>query len=83
MKTASLVLGIFSLVFMIIGFFPCLGALNWINIPIASVGLIISIIALTQNNAGEPNDKVIGGIVMCGVALIFGLLRLLLGGGVL
>jgi hypothetical protein len=82
MKTASLVFGIFSILIMIVGFFPCLGALNWINIPIAGIGLIISIIALTQNIEGESNGKAVGGIIMCGIAMIFGLIRLLMGGGI-
>ena len=82
MKTASLVLGILSFLFMFIGFLPCLGALNWLNIPIASVGLIISIIALTQNKPGESNGKAIAGTVMCVVAMLFGLIRLIMGGGI-
>jgi hypothetical protein len=82
MKTASLVFGIFALLLMIVGFFPCLGALNWINIPIAGVGLIISIVALSQNKVGESNGKAIGGLVMCGIAMIFGLIRLIMGGGI-
>ena len=81
MKTASLVFGIISLALMLVGFLPCFGALNWINIPFAGIGLVISIVALVQNKEGEPNGKAIGGIVMCGVAMLFGLIRLILGGG--
>jgi hypothetical protein len=82
MKTASLVIGIIVLVLMLIGFVPCFGALNWINIPFAGIGLIISILALVQSKSGEEKGKVIAGIILCSIALIFGLIRLVLGGGV-
>lgn len=82
MKTASLVFGIFSVLLMFVGFFPCLGALNWINIPIAGVGFIISIVALTQNKTGESSGKAVAGIIMCLAAMIFGLIRLFMGGGI-
>ena len=82
MKTASLVFGILVLVLMLVGFVPCFGALNWINIPLAGVGLIISIVALVQCKIGEEKGKVIAGLILCSIALIFGLLRLLMGGGI-
>lgn len=83
MKTASLVFGITAVVLLVIGFFPCLGSLNWINLPIASIGLIISIIALVQTKEGEPKGNAILGIVLCGLAILLGLLRLIIGGGVI
>ncbi len=82
MKTASLVLGILAIIGMIVAFFPCLGSLNWINIPFASVGLIISIIAVSQAKPGEPKGGAIAGLVLCAVAIVFGLIRLIAGGGV-
>lgn len=82
MKTASLVMGIFVFVFMLVGFVPCFGALNWINIPISAIGLIISIVALVQSKQGEEKGKVIAGLVLCSVALVFGIIRLAMGGGI-
>jgi hypothetical protein len=82
MKTASLVFGIIVLVVMLVGFVPCFGSLNWINIPLAGVGLIISVVALVQSKSGEDKGKVIAGLVLCTIALIFGLIRLLMGGGI-
>ena len=82
MKTASLVLGIIAIVGMIIGFFPCLGALNWINIPVATAGVIISIIAIAQAEEGEPNGNAIAGLILSGIAMLFGIIRLTAGGGV-
>jgi len=81
MKIASLVFGIISVALMLIGFIPCFGALNWINIPFAGIGFVISVVALTQNKEGEPKSKAIAGIVLCGFAMLFGLIRLLIGGG--
>ena len=80
MGIAALVLGILSLVGMIVAFFPCLGSLNWLNIPFAGVGLIISIIATVT---GKDRAKGIAGLIMCGIAIIFGIIRLIVGGGIL
>lgn len=81
MKTASLVMGILSICGMFFGFIPCLGAFNWLNIPFAILGLIISIVAYTRNDA-EPKGNAKAGIAMCAIAMIFGLIRLVLGGGI-
>lgn len=83
MKTTSLIFGILAIVGMIIGFFPCLGSLNWLNIPFAAVGLIISIVAASQTPINQPKGNAIAGIVLCSVAMLFGLIRLIAGGGVL
>ena len=81
MKTASLVMGILSVCGMFLGFIPCLGAFNWVNIPFAILGLIISIVAYTRNDS-EPKGNAKAGIAMCAIAMIFGLVRLILGGGI-
>ena len=81
MKTASLVMGILSVCGLFLGFIPCLGSFNWINIPFAILGLIISIVAYTRND-GEPKGNAKAGIAMCAIAMIFGLIRLILGGGI-
>jgi hypothetical protein len=56
MQTLSLVWGILSIIGMFVAFFPCLGSLNWINIPFSGVGLIISIIALAR----KKEEKKVG-----------------------
>ena len=81
MSTVSLIWGILSLVGMVVGFLPCLGSLNWLNIPFSAAGLIVSVIALTQ----APPDQKGGptaGIVLCALAVLLGLIRLIAGGGV-
>ena len=82
MKTAGLIFGIMSLLGMLLGFIPCFGAFNWINIPFAVVGLIISIVAYTQKD-GLPTNNAKAGIIMCSIAIVFGLIRLIAGGGVI
>jgi hypothetical protein len=82
MQITSLVLGIFAIAGFIFGFFPCLGWFNWINIPLSVIGLIISIVASVQTGE-ESKGMSITGIICCSVAIVFGLLRLMMGGFVL
>lgn len=82
MQTTALIFGILSLVGLFVGFFPCLGALNWINIPFSMVGLLISIIGLAQGTPGQRGGS-IAGVVCCSIAVLFGLIRLIAGGGIL
>jgi hypothetical protein len=83
MQIISLIWGILAVIGMLIGFIPCLGAYNWINIPFAVVGLIISIIAALNADPLDSKSSATAGIVMCSVAIAFGLARLALGGGIL
>lgn len=81
MQVLSLIWGILAILGMVVGFIPCLGALNWLNIPFSSIGIIISSIAL--GTAGEkPKGSSIAGLVCCAIAVFFGIIRLILGGGV-
>jgi hypothetical protein len=82
MHVVGLVWGILAICGMVVGFFPCLGALNWLTIPFAVVGLIISIIAQNKvplENKGTARTAVI----LNAVAAVIGSVRLVLGGGVL
>lgn len=84
MQIASLVLGLLSIIGMMIAFIPCFGSLNWLNIPFAVLGFIISIIAYTRNTLPLENKGYSkAGLILCSVAVVFGFLRLILGGGVL
>jgi hypothetical protein len=82
MSVLSLAWGILSLVGMLVALLPCLGSLNWLNIPFSGMGLIISIIAL---NSAKEEDKgrVTTGLVLCAIAVALGTIRLILGGGLL
>lgn len=80
MHIVALVWGILALGGMFIGFVPCLGALNWINIPFAGIGLVLSIVA---HSKATPDKKgmALAGIVMTAVAVVFGFFRLVAGAG--
>lgn len=81
MQVLSLVWGILAFIGLVIAFFPCLGSLNWLNIPFSVIGLIISIIALTKS---PPDNKTLAiiGTVLCGLAVVAGTVRLIMGAGV-
>ena len=81
MLTLSLVWGILAIVGMIVGFFPCLGSLNWLNIPFSAIGLVISIVSVATSKEVKKGGG-IAGIVLCAVAVLLGLIRLVAGGGV-
>lgn len=82
MQVLSLMWGILALVGMVVGFFPFFGALNWLIIPFAGVGAILSALAVGMTPADEPKGKSIAGLICCGIAAIFGLVRLVIGFGV-
>ena len=82
MQMISLVWGIFAILGLGIGLIPCLGALNWLNIPFAIAGLIVSIIATTKSPPGQ-NGAAIAGIVLNALAVLIGVVRLMIGGGIL
>ncbi len=82
MQVLSLIWGILAILGMLVGFVPCLGALNWINIPFAGIGIVISGVAF--GTAGHaPKGSSVAGLVCCIIALFFGLIRLVLGGGLI
>lgn len=82
MQVLSLIWGILAIIGMIVAFFPCLGSFNWLNIPFSGIGLIISVIALATTKEGSKGGS-IAGIICCGLAILFGIIRLIAGAGVL
>lgn len=80
MHILSLVWGILAILGLGIAFIPCLGSLNWLNIPFAVVGAIISYTAKSQPGGG---GAAMIGLVLNIIAIVLGVIRLALGGGVL
>jgi len=76
-----LIWGILSVAGMLLAFVPCLGFLNWANIPLAIIGLGFSAVTYSKLDvhANRTNSKI--GMILCGVAVLFGAFRLFLGGG--
>ena len=80
MQIVGLIIGIISTVGMFIFFLPFLGALNWLNIPLALIGLIVSSISITN----AKNKRVgLTGVILCSIAVVVGIGRLRLGCGIL
>jgi hypothetical protein len=82
MQTLSLIWGILAMLGLLVAFFPCLGALNWLNIPFAIVGLIVSAVAMGNARPGEQGTAK-AGLILCAIATILGVIRLMMGGGIL
>ena len=81
MQIIGLILGIFSFMGMFIFFIPLLGALNWLNIPFAVVGMAVSLIGVVTSKKGKSAGII--GIILCAIAIMVGIIRLTLGGGIL
>ncbi|MCX6645288.1 MAG: hypothetical protein NTY09_02865 [bacterium] len=76
----GLVWGIVSLVLAIVLLIPLLGWINWIILPIITLGVVVSILA-----AANPDTKTLGtvAIVLNSSAFVICVLRLVLGGGIM
>lgn len=84
MRMVSLIWGIVAFLIFCLGLIPCLGWLNWFNIPMALIGIVISAIALGRTRGGEQSTApAVIGLVLSLIAVCVGGVRLLLGGGVL
>ena len=82
LPTVSMVIGIVCASLMLIGLVPCLGWINWFVLMLGGVNKLLSIVAIiiTRNPAGR--NKAIIGLVLTLVALVIGVVRLALGGGI-
>lgn len=81
MGLISLLWGIVAMIWMVIALIPLLGWGNWFLIPFAAIGAIIATIgiALTRPlNRGRAK----AGLVLNGIVIIVGIVRLSLGGGI-
>jgi hypothetical protein len=74
--------GILAIMGMFIGLIPCIGALNWLNIPFAVVGLIVSLVSHSSQPSLNRTGSLIG-IILCVLAIVIGFKRLVLGGGII
>ena len=81
LRVLSLVWGILSILGMLVAFVPCFGWLNWAVIPFALVGLVISGLAYVGSSQDRRGGPIIG-LITCSTAVVFGIIRLMVGGGV-
>ena len=68
----SLVIGAVALLFAVVAFVPLLGWMNWLIIPVALVGLGLGVVS--KSKSGRNLNLVV---------IVAGVLRLMLGGGII
>lgn len=72
LNIVSLLIGVVALFFVIPAFIPLLGWANWFVVPLAVIGLAVG--ALSRGKAGRNLNIVV---------IVIGVIRLMLGGGVI
>lgn len=82
MGLISLVWGIVALLWMVLALIPLLGWGNWFMIPFAAVGAIIAAVGILFTRS-EKRGRAKAGLVLNAIAIIVGIVRLNLGGGLL
>ena len=69
---ASIIIGLIALICALVAFLPLLGWLNWLIIPLAIIGAAIGM--LSRGTAGRNLNLLV---------IVIGVIRLMLGGGIL
>src|SRR4051794_6914666 len=69
---ASLIIGLVALVLAIVAFIPLLGWANWLIIPLAIIGAVVGMVS--RSTAGRNLNLFV---------IVIGVIRLMLGGGIL
>jgi hypothetical protein len=69
---ASIIIGIVALIGAVVAFLPLLGWANWLIIPLAIVGAVVGM--LSRSNGGRNLNLFV---------IVVGVVRLMLGGGIL
>jgi hypothetical protein len=82
MGLISLLWGILAMIWMIFALIPLLGWGNWFLIPFAAVGAIIAAIGVLFTSAGR-NGRAKTGLLLNGLVIVVGVVRLMLGGGII
>ena len=72
LNVASLIIGIIALLFAVVAFLPLLGWANWLIIPLALIGAAVGM--ASRSNSGRNLNLFV---------VVIGVLRLMLGGGIL
>ncbi len=81
MGLISLLWGIVAMVWMVVALIPFLGWGNWFLIPFAAIGAVIAAIGIAITRS-ENRGRAKAGLVLNGIVIIVGVVRLMIGGGV-
>lgn len=82
MGLISLLWGIVAMIWMVIALIPLLGWGNWLLIPFAAVGAIIAAIGIAFTSPGN-RGRAKTGLILNGIVIVVGIVRLGLGGGLI
>ena len=72
LNLASLIIGVVALIFAVVAFLPLLGWANWFIIPLAVIGAAVGM--ASRGTAGRNLNLFV---------IVVGIVRLMLGGGIL
>jgi heme O synthase-like polyprenyltransferase len=82
LSTASMTMGITVLSVFVLALIPCLGWVNWINIPLAVIANILSwVVIITEGKNLSSRNKALIGLIFSFLAIFIGSIRLAIGGG--
>jgi len=81
MGLISLLWGVVAMIWMVIALIPLLGWGNWFLIPFAAIGAVIGAIGIAITRS-ENRGRAKAGLVLNGIVIIVGIVRLSLGGGI-
>ncbi len=82
MGLISLLWGIFAMLWMVLALIPLLGWGNWFLIPFAAVGAIIGAIGVLFTSSARTG-RAKAGLLLNGIVIVVGIVRLGLGGGII
>lgn len=82
MGLISLIWGIVAMIWMVVALIPLLGWGNWLLIPFAAVGAIIAAIGILFTRS-ENRGRAKTGLILNGIVIVVGIVRLGIGGGVI
>lgn len=74
-------MGIVALSFMLVGFIPCLGWVNYLNIFLSFITLIIGVVGIATAKSDADRTSAFLGVALVGIAIFLGTGRLIIGGG--
>jgi hypothetical protein len=81
MGLISLLWGIVAMLWMVVALIPLLGWGNWFLIPFAAVGALIAGIGILFTRT-EKRGRAKAGLMLNGIVIIVGIVRLSIGGGI-